>query len=55
MWFFADKMFAKAVEDYDEKAKRKVMVITEFDKKPEIVVSTKVAKKLEKKQRWSRH
>ena len=42
----ADKVFAKAVEDYGENTKRNVLVVTEFDNKSEIIVSNKVAKKL---------
>ena len=45
----ADKVFGKAIEDYGEKSCRNVLVVKEFDKRAEIIVSTNIAKKLEKK------
>ena len=45
----ADRMFGKAIADYGETSKRKVLVVTEFDNRAEIVVSSKIAKKLEKR------
>ena len=45
----ADKIFAKAIEDYGEKSGRNVLVVTEFDKRAEVIVSTKIARKLERK------
>ena len=45
----ADRMFGKAIADYGETSKRKVLVVTEFDNRAEIVVSSKIARKLEQK------
>ena len=45
----ADKMFGKAIEDYGEKSKRNVLVVTEFDNRTDVIVSANIARKLENK------
>ena len=45
----ADKIFGKAIEDYGERSCRNVLVVTEFDKRAEVIVSSKIARKLERK------
>ena len=45
----ADKVFGKAIEDYGEKSKRNVLVVTEFENRAEVIVSTNIARKLEKR------
>ena len=44
----ADKMLGKAIEEYVEKSKRTVLVVTEFDQRAEVIVSSRI-KKLAKK------
>ena len=44
----ADKMLMKAVENYAEKNNRDVLMVTEFDNSAEIVISSRIRRKLEK-------
>ena len=43
----ADKMLMKAVENYAEKNNRDVLMVTEFDNSAEIVISSRIRRKLE--------
>ena len=45
----ADKVFGKAIEDYGEKLRRNVLVVTKFENRAEVIVSTNIARKLEKR------
>ena len=45
----ADKVFGKAIEDYGEKSRKNVLVVTEFKNRAEVIVSTNIARKLEKR------
>ena len=45
----ADKVFGKAIEDYGEKSRRNVLVVTKFENRAEVIVSTNIARKLEKR------
>ena len=44
----ADKAFGKVIEDYGEKSSRNVLVVKEFDKRAEVIVSANIAKRCRK-------
>ena len=48
----AEKTFEKAIEDFGEKNKRNVLVVKEFDGKAEVICSSSIAKKLQKRPKF---
>ena len=44
-----EKIFDKAIEDFGEKNKRNILVVKEFDGRAEVICSSSIARKLEKR------